>query len=173
MPLGVAVLEVVAMKIRLLAITAVLAFVAALAAPMSAADQRPMSGQFTAQAGPTAPRCGADALTLGFEIQGVASHLGSLTGSGSNCTEFTLTTNAVAVWDGVVGLIAADGSTLTGTYSGAQGTPIAGRAPFRNTLTITGGTGRFAGAGGVWILSGSLDFTTGTIDGRVEGWLSY
>lgn len=147
--------------------------VVAIAAPAIAADQRPMTGQFTAQAGPTTPRCGANALTLGFEIQGVAAHLGSLTGTGSNCTEFTLTTNAVAIWDGVVDMIAADGSTLTSTYSGAQGAPVAGKAPFENTLIVTGGTGRFAGAEGVWILTGFLDFTTGTIEGRVAGWLSY
>ena len=38
---------------------------------------------------------------------------------------------------------------------------------------ITGGTGRFADAEGVWILTGVLDFTTGTISGQVAGWLSY
>ena len=161
------------MKARPIAALGALILATALAAPVSAAGQRPMTGQFTAQAAPTTPRCGLEALTLGFEIQGVASHLGSLTGSGSNCTEFTLATSAVAVWDGVVDLIAADGSTLTGTYTGAQGAPVAGIASFENTLTITGGTGRFASAGGVWILTGTLDFTTGTIDGRVEGWLSY
>jgi hypothetical protein len=161
------------MKTRMPILIAGLILAAVAAAPAAAADQRPMTGQFTAQAAPTTPRCGPDALTLGFEIQGVASHLGSLSGGGSNCTEFTLTTNAVAVWDGLVTLIAADGSTLTGTYSGAQGAPIAGRAPFENTLTITGGTGRFADADGIWSLTGVLDFTTGTIDGRVAGWLSY
>lgn len=161
------------MKVRPIAALGALLLATALAAPVGAADQRPVTGQFTAQSAPAAPRCGPGALTLGFEIQGTASHLGSLTGSGSNCTEFTLATNAVAVWDGMVDLTAADGSTLTGTYAGAQGAPVAGRAPFENTLTITGGTGRFAGAGGVWILSGILDFTTGTIDGQVEGWLSY
>jgi len=143
------------------------------AAPAAAADQRPMTGQFTAQAGPTIPRCGPDALTLGFEIRGVASHLGSLSGAGSNCTEFTLTTNAVPIWDGLVTLRAADGSTLTSTYAGAQGLPVAGIAPFENTLIITGGTGRFADADGVWVLTGVLDFTTGTITGQVAGWLSY
>jgi hypothetical protein len=161
------------MKTRLPILIAGMILAALVAAPGAAADQRPMTGQFTAQAAPATPRCGPDALTLGFEIEGVASHLGSLAGAGSNCTEFTLTTNAVAVWDGLVTLIAADGSTLTSTYAGAQGAPLAGIAPFENTLTITGGTGRFADAEGVWTLTGVLDFTTGTIDGRVAGWLSY
>jgi len=161
------------MKTRTTILMAGLILAAIAAGPTAAADERPITGQFTAQAAPATPRCGPDALTLGFEIRGVASHLGSLTGAGSNCTEFTLATHAVAVWDGLVTLIAADGSTLTGTYAGAQGAPIAGRAPFENTLTITAGTGRFADAAGVWILSGILDFTTGTIEGQVAGWLSY
>ena len=161
------------MKTRTSILIAGLIVAAIVATPVAAADQRPMSGQFTARAAPTAPRCGPDALTIGFEIEGVATHLGSLTGTGSNCTEFTLTTNAVAVWDGLVTLTAADGSTVTSTYAGAQGAPVAGIAPFENTLTITGGTGRFSDADGVWTLTGTLDFTTGSIDGRVAGWLSY
>jgi hypothetical protein len=161
------------MKTRSMAIPAALVFVAALAASVGAADQRPMSGQFTAQAGPTAPRCGADALTLGFEIKGVASHLGRLTGRGSNCTEFTLATNAVAVWDGLATFVAADGSTVSTTSDGTQDAPVAGRAAFDITHTISGGTGRFAGAAGVWEVTGVIDFTTGTVDGQVAGWFSY
>jgi hypothetical protein len=144
----------------------------ALAASVGAADQRPMTGQFTAQAGPAAPRCGAD-LTLGFEIRGVASHLGALTGSGSNCTEWTLATSAVAVWDGLATFVAADGSTLTTASEGTQDAPVAGRATFVITHTITGGTARLADAAGVWTVTGVIDFTTGTINGQVAGWLSY
>jgi hypothetical protein len=143
------------------------------ATPAAAADQRPMRGQFTAQAAPAAPRCGPDALTLGFEIQGVATHLGSLTGTGSNCTEFTLATNAVAVWDGLATFVAADGSTVSTTSEGTQDAPVAGRAAFDITHTISGGTGRFAGAAGVWEVTGVIDFTTGTVDGQVAGWFSY
>lgn len=145
---------------------------AALAAPVGAAEQRPMTGRFTAQAGPAQPRCGTD-LTLGFEIRGVASHLGALTGSGSNCTEWTLTTSAVAVWDGLGTFVAADGSTLSSTAEGSQDAPVAGVAAFEITHTITGGTGRFANASGVWVVSGLIDFATGGITGRVDGWLSY
>jgi hypothetical protein len=161
------------MKTRFMAALGALILAASLAAPVGAADQRPMSGQFTAQAGPATPRCGADALTLGFEIQGVASHLGSLTGTGSNCTEFTLATSAVAVWDGLATFAAADGSTLSTTAEGTQAAPVAGRAEFSVTHTISGGTGRFAEAAGIWEVTGVIDFTTGTIEGQVAGWLSY
>lgn len=137
-----------------------------------AGEHRPISGQFTAQAGPAEPRCG-DALTLGFEIRGVAAHLGVLTGNGSNCTEWTLATSAVAIWDGLAMFTAADGSTLSTTAEGSQGAPIAGVATFEVTHTISGGTGRFADAEGVWIVTGTINFNTGTIDGQVAGWLSY
>ena len=161
------------MKARPIAIPAALVLAAALAAPVGAAEQRPMSGRFTAQAAPTTPRCGPDALALGFEIQGVASHLGRLTGTGSNCTEFTLATNAVAVWDGLATFVAADGSTINTTSEGTQGAPIAGQATFAISHTIAGGTGRFAEAAGVWEVTGVIDFTTGSVAGRVAGWLSY
>ena len=141
-------------------------------AAVAAGEQRPMSGQFTAQAGAAEPRCG-DALTLGFEIRGTATHLGALTGIGSNCTEWTLATNAVAIWDGLATFEAADGSTLRSTAEGNQDAPIAGVATFEVTHTISGGTGRFADADGVWIVTGTIDFTTGTITGQVTGWLTY
>ncbi len=161
------------MKTRWMTIIAGLALAAALAPAAAAGEQRPMSGQFTAVAVAAAPRCGANALTLGFEITSTATHLGRLTGSGSNCTEFTLTTEAVEIWDGLATFVAADGSTLTATSEGQQGAPVAGRAEAVTTHTITGGTGRFEGAAGIWTVSSVIDFTTGSITGRVSGWLSY
>ena len=56
------------MKTRTSIMIAGLIVATVVATPASAANQRPMSGQFTAQAAPAAPRCGPDALTLGFEI---------------------------------------------------------------------------------------------------------
>ncbi len=143
------------------------------AMPVLGSQARPTSGRFTAQAVPAEPRCGTDALTLGFEIQGTAAQLGVLTGVGSNCTEPTLTTEAVDIWDGVALFTASDGSTLTSVGSGSQDSPIAGRAAFTVTYSITGGTGRFAGASGEWIVTGIIDFTTGQLVGEMTGWLAY
>lgn len=157
---------------RTLSIMVTLVLAMALAAPAAAGGQRPIHGQFTAQAGPATPRCGDD-LTLGFEIEGVASHLGTLTGSGSNCTEWSLSTAAVAIWDGLAAFTAADGSTLSTVSEGTQDEPVSGVAAFLVTHVITGGTGRFDGASGVWIISGQIDFTSGTITGQANGWLSY
>jgi hypothetical protein len=151
----------------------VLVLTATVVAPAAANEQRPMQGRFSAAAAPAAQRCGANALTLGFEITGVATHFGVLSGSGTNCTEFSLATSAVAIWDGELMLVAADGSTLMTVSNGTQGAPVAGVAVFVTTHTVTGGTGRFEGAAGVWTVSGTIDFTTGTINGQVSGWLSY
>jgi hypothetical protein len=161
------------MKTRLIPLVVAAAFAAAVAPPSIAAQQRPFSGRFTAQAAPATPRCGTDALTLGFSISGTASHLGRFAGSGSNCTEFTLATSAVEIWDGVATFTAADGSTITTVSDGAQGAPVAGRASFVTNHTLIGGTGRFDGATGEWEVSGVIDFITGQIAGEAVGWLTY
>jgi hypothetical protein len=141
--------------------------------PVAGGDARPMTGRFSATVVPVAQRCGSDALTIGFEISGVASHLGRLAGTGSNCTEATLATGPVAIWDGEATLTAADGSTITTVATGAQGAPAAGIATFAITHTVTGGAGRLAGASGVWTLTGTINFLTGEVRGTVDGWLDY
>jgi hypothetical protein len=141
--------------------------------PASATEQRPFSGQFTGRGIQVDQRCGPDALTLGFEVSGVARHLGHFTGTGTNCTEFTLATEAVAIWDGIVTIRAADGSTLTLTAEGSQGAPLAGVASYTQTDTVVAGTGRFADAAGVLVLTGTIDFSTFAVTGTVSGWLSY
>lgn len=137
------------------------------------AESRPMTGRFTAGVAPVAQRCGPDALTIGFDISGRASHLGRLTGTGSNCTEFTLATTAVSIWDGEATLTAADGSTVSTVSSGTQAAPAGGVATFAITHVVTGGSGRMADASGVWTLTGTINFLTGQVDGTVAGWLSY
>jgi hypothetical protein len=142
-------------------------------APTAAGDQRPVHGQFTGSGVATEQRCGPESLTLGFVVSGVTTHLGKLTGSGTNCTEFTLGSEAVPIWDGMITLEAADGSTLIATYVGEQGQPVDGVATFLHTDTIVGGTGRFDGAAGEWTVGGTIDFTDLTVSGTVTGWLSY
>jgi hypothetical protein len=143
------------------------------ALPASAGEQRPFSGEFTGFGIQADQRCGPDALTLGHQVSGVATHLGRFTGTGTNCTEFTLATEAVAIWDGIVTVRAADGSTLTLTMEGSQSAPVAGVASYTHTDTVVAGTGRFADAAGVLILTGTIDFTTFAVTGTVSGWLSY
>src|SRR5688572_30160707 len=140
--------------------------------PATASEQRPFSGEFTGFGIQAAQRC-PDALTIGHEVTGAATHLGRFTGTGTNCTEFTFASEAVAIWDGIVTIRAADGSTLTLTAEGSQSAPVAGVASYTHTDTVVGGTGRFADAAGVLILTGTIDFATFAVTGTVSGWLSY
>lgn len=148
--------------------------VGALAAPVAAAQQRPMEGTFSGAPLPELPeqRC-AGALTIGFAISGTATHLGQFAGTGTNCTEFTFTTEAVAIWDGIVIVEAADGSTLVLHSEGGQDEPVNGVATYSHVDTVVGGTGRFADAEGVMTVSGTINFTTFLVTGSISGWLSY
>ena len=161
------------MKRSIIASGLALAVALAAAVPVSATEQRPFSGELTGFGIPAEQRCGPDALTLGHQVSGVATHLGRFTGTGTNCTEFTLATEAVAIWDGIVTVTAADGSTLTLSLEGSQSAPVAGVASYSHTDTIVAGTGRFADAAGVLVLTGTIDFTTFAVTGTVSGWLSY
>ena len=156
-------------------IAAALSLLAALslAAPAHAGDQRPISGHFTVGVVPVEQRCGPNAFTIGFEGAGISSHLGRMTGTGSNCTEFGLATGSVAIWDGTATYVAADGSTITLSYEGVQAAPVAGIASAVARNTVVSGTGRFLGASGSWTQSGEIDFTTGFFDGEFSGWIGY
>ncbi|HUG47235.1 MAG TPA: hypothetical protein VMP67_02370 [Candidatus Limnocylindria bacterium] len=152
---------------------AVMLLVAATAASVSAGDQRPMKGRYTIAVVPVEQRCGPNALTIGFEGVGIATHLGRMEGTGSNCTSFNLTTEAVLIWDGLATFVAADGSSITMSYEGTQDAPVNGRATAANTFTVISGTGRFDGATGSWTSAEAIDFTTGIDRGSFSGWISY
>jgi hypothetical protein len=146
---------------------------AVLAAPIAAGEQRPMHGHYTIAVVPVEQRCGPNALTIAFEGVGIATHLGHMEGSGSNCTSFNLTTEAVPIWNGLATFVAADGSSITMSYEGAQDAPVDGRATAANIFTVISGTGRFEGAAGNWTSSEVIDFTTGIDLGSFSGWVSY
>ena len=160
---------------RLLALATALGLLMALSLSTSAfaGDQRPMAGHFTVAVVPVEQRCGPNALTIGFEGTGNATHLGRMTGTGSNCTELSLGTGAVAIWGGTATFVAADGSSVTVTYEGAQEAPVAGAATAITENTVVSGTGRFAGADGSWTTTGTIDFTTGFFTGAFDGWIGF
>ncbi len=132
-----------------------------------------MKGRFTVEIVPVDQRCGPNALTIGFAGVGIATHLGRMEGTGSNCTTFDLATEAVPIYDGLATFVAADGSTLVVEYEGQQDAPTAGTAVAVTTNTVVSGTGRFEDASGGWTTTGTIDFLTGTFSATFSGWLSY
>jgi hypothetical protein len=156
-----------------LAVGLALTLVMAVALPASAGDQRPFKSRYSGHGVAAEQRCGPNALTLGFAVTGVATHVGRYTVIGTNCTEFGLATEAVDIWDSIFVVEAADGSTLTFSGEGSQSAPVNGVAWSTQTITVVSGSGRFADAAGVLALSGPIDFSDLSISGTVSGWLSY
>ncbi len=111
----------------------------------------------------------------------VAHILGEWTGNASHLGRYTLenphtvnlvTRNGV----GTFAFTAANGDTVTADEIGhadvVSGTPPAAILSIVEHTTITGGTGRFAGATGSFTVERMLDQTTGVTTGSFEGTIS-
>lgn len=94
---------------------------------------------------------------------GTASHLGRYT----MVSEFTLTPATLSA-AGRVTFTAANGDVLTATFTG-RSVVTGGTVAIVESLTITGGTGRFAGATGTATLRRTLTRATGISFGSFEG----
>ena len=94
--------------------------------------------------------------------EGTATHLGRYTAT------FTVVVDlATSSSIGSIVLVAANGDQLTGTFTG-QGTSTAPNvAHIVENVTITGGTGRFAGATGTFTIDRTLDQLTGLSTGSL------
>lgn len=107
--------------------------------------------------------------------EGTLSHLGTVEVEGAHCTERSLTPLPVDFGRGVSIWTAANGDQLYANYEGTQtkfvepGVVVA----FEVTYTITGGTGRFAGASGQLSSKGTLNLNTFTADEDLSGQITY
>jgi len=95
---------------------------------------------------------------------GTASHLGRYTVVYDQTTVSLATGTAI----GRMTLTAANGDVLVAAFAG-QGAPQGALARIEETATITGGTGRFAGATGTLTIVRLLDQSTGISAGSLDG----
>jgi hypothetical protein len=136
-----------------------------LARPAAAGAQVPFKGSFEGQSVQTpAPPFVHDEITA----TGHATHLGRMD------MVISATVDPVArTGVGTVTFLAANGDTLTATTTGVS-TPTStpGVISIVEQATITGGTGRFAGASGTFTIERLFDRATGAVTGTIEGSIS-
>jgi hypothetical protein len=73
---------------------------------------------------------------------------------------------------GFYDFVAANGDTLTAEFNGVSALVAPGLLYIVETATITGGTGRFAGATGSFVCERLYDIAAGTTIGSFEGTIS-
>ena len=141
--------------------------VVALALPLQAVagNQAPLTGSETGTFQVVGP-CGAGGIVIDVTGTGHGTQVGAYTVHYREC--FVPATGAVT--GGTFTLTAANGDMLFGTYGG-QASPTADPnvVTFDDPGVITGGTGRFAGAGGVANASGVANLATGKYTGALAG----
>jgi hypothetical protein len=137
-----------------------------LASPVAAGEQVPFQGRLEG------------VVTITPLAPPFISVLVNATGNATHLCEYTLAiphvvnvANGTAV--GSYEFTAANGDTLTADFTGqATPTPTPGVLSIVETATITGGTGRFAGATGRFISHRLFDTVAGTTTGSFEGTIS-
>jgi hypothetical protein len=141
------------------------AAVPALACPAAAGEQVPFHGQLEGEVSRTPD---PPLVVVEVDATGHATHLGRFT---LDIPHVVDTTTRAAV--GSYQFTAANGDTLYATFTGqATPTAIPGVLYIEETATITGGTGRFAGATGSFIAERWYDTAAGTTVGDFEGTIS-
>jgi hypothetical protein len=139
----------------------------ALALPMQAAanDTLPLKGSERGTFQLLGP-CEASGVIVDVTGTGHSTQLGHYSGHYRECLDPA--TGAVSA--GTFTLTAANGDKVFGTYSGqAVPTDTPGVVNFTDPGVITGGTGRFAGAGGTLTTSGLANLATGEYTGTITG----
>jgi len=116
------------------------------------AQTLPFRGSFTGIGSPTAA------------MSGHATRLGHFTGTGAIVPTGATTFTGVFAWR------AANGDLIWGSLAGVlTGAVGPGVFTYQETATILGGTGRFAGATGTQVATGTTNFITSAFDGVFDG----
>lgn len=135
----------------------------------AARDQLPIKGSEAGTFRFLGP-CESGGLILEVTGSGHSTQLGDYSAHYRECLD--LSTGAVT--DGTFTLTAANGDTVFGTFSG-QSVPTddPNVVTYHDPGVITGGTGRFAGAGGTMTTAGVANMATGTYTGTSTGSISH
>ena len=136
-----------------------------IAGPVSAGDQVPFRGSMSGTA--TITPLDPPIVAVLLETSGTASKLGRFTLEAPH-----IVNQATRMAVGTYVFTAADGSTLTATLAGTATLVAPGVLAISETATITGGTGRFAGATGSFSTDRTFFPGTGETHGSFEGWIS-
>ncbi len=140
-----------------------------------------LSGNLNPNSSPTACSGDLPLALLDYFISGTATHLGNLNSNLSilhhdNCNlslaTMLLTTDVSGQLVGANGdLITYTGQDVINVFNLLTGSGPNG--PFTGTWTITGGTGKFAGATGSVTISGLVDFATLSFNVVATGTITY
>jgi len=145
-----------------------LAFLAVLgfAGPLPAGEQVPFKGSFEGDV--TVSPLALPFLQVDVEAMGKATHLGQFT---LDIPHVVNRANGTAV--GPYEFTAANGDKVYAEFTGlAMPTATPGVLYIDETATVTGGTGRFAGATGSFTVERLFDTVAGTTEGSFEGTIS-
>jgi hypothetical protein len=136
----------------------------ALAVPAAAQKQVPFKGSIQAQE-TDVPSVPPGSLFAAGSGTGIGSHVGQFSLS------YDLTVSlATGTATGTGHWAAANGDTIDTTITGTSvPTPTPGVFSIREIYVVTGGTGRFEGAQGSFIVERSIDLTTGVTSGSFHG----
>jgi hypothetical protein len=140
--------------------------IALFASPVVASEQVPLNGSFAAV---EIDEAQGTTLLVNGSGMGNATHIG----------RYTVTFEAVVNLETLIGVgtmsfVAANGDSIFTTFNG-QATPTPDPNIFLvvELETITGGTGRFAGATGSFRLERVVDLATGVSSGSFSGTISH
>ena len=137
-----------------------------LAGPVSAGDQVPFKGTLAGTA--TITPLGGPMVAVEIDAAGTATYLGKFTLEAPH-TVNQATLTAVGTYT----LTAANGDTLTADLAGtARMVEPPNVIAITETATVTGGTGRFAGATGSIQVERVFNRATGVTTGSFDGWIS-
>lgn len=147
----------------------VAAVVAALAMPLGAlgGSRVPLKGEDAGAFGPGDHSCAPGYGSLDIDGTGNATHVGKYAYHADEC--FSPTT---LLFDGSFTIIAANGDSIVGTYSGNVPSIDFPVAVYEQDAEITGGTGRFAAATGEFHVSGLANLATGRYSQELSGVVS-